>query len=310
MRGVRVRQVGEFVELDRAGRLGDAVAALRAALILPGRVNRATILAAIGQARTMLNLGQFAAAGAAVSAVPTSFVYNTDLHPGGYSVGGLNLYDEESAYIDCGLVNVADRKGVNGLNYLSARDPRLVVDSTVTETCDGELSISGGDSVFYFPTKFGYVSEFVPMASGVEARLIEAEAALNNSDVPTWTADLNDLRADSADTRVAGLSPLTADSTTAAGIDEQVDVMFRERAFWLYGEGYRVGDMRRLVRQYGRDQNTVFSIGPYPQAHNTALPTPLPNYGTDVSFTLPTGAGGLADPNPNYRGCLTPTSTA
>jgi hypothetical protein len=104
--------------------------------------------------------------------------------------------------------------------------------------------------------------------------------------------------------------PLTTDSTTAATAATQVDVMFRERAFWLYGTGTRLGDMRRLVRQYGRDQSTVFPVGPYPYASFPGLPSPVPTYGTDVSLTLPTSAGGLTDPNPNYRGCLTSTKTA
>ena len=297
--------------LTRDSLLGTALTDFDSAAANASGSDTIQYLAAIGQARTLLNRGQFAPAAAAVAAVPTSFVYNTDLHPGGYSPGGQNLYDEQSAYFGCGLVNVADHKGGNGLNYFSAADPRIAIDSTIAETCDGYAYMTvNTDTVWYFPTKFGYASELVPMASGIEARLIEAEYALNNSDNATWTADLNALRADSADTHVDSLFPLTADSTTTASTTEQVDVMFRERAFWLYGDGYRVGDMRRLVRQYGRDQNTVFSVGPYPEANNPALPTPLPNYGTDVSFTLPTGAGGLADPNPAYKGCLTPTSTA
>jgi hypothetical protein len=80
--------------------------------------------------------------------------------------------------------------------------------------------------------------------------------------------------------------------------------MFRERAFWLYGTGTRLGDLRRLVRQYGRNQNTVYSVGPYPFSGATGIPGPLGAYGTDVSLTLPTAAGGLSDPNPNYKGCL------
>jgi hypothetical protein len=101
-----------------------------------------------------------------------------------------------------------------------------------------------------------------------------------------------------------GMQPLTADSTTTASAARQVDVIFRERAFWLYGMGSRLGDLRRLVRQYGRDQRTVFSFGPYPYASAQGLPSPVPTYGTDVSLTLPTGAGGLSDPNFSYKGCL------
>jgi len=63
----------------------------------------------------------------------------------------------------------------------------------------------------------------------------------------------------------------------------QIDVMFRERAFWLYGTGTRLGDLRRLIRQYNRDQSIVFPIGPYEPWQNPDLQVflpNLPNYGT------------------------------
>ncbi len=269
-------------------------------------------LAAVGLARTRLDRGQFAGAAAAVSAVPTNFVYNAELEPGGYSSGGpntFNVYDYQVLRARCGLENVADHKGGNGLDYVSARDPRLVLSTAVAETCDG-LYAGSADSVWRYPMKFGNPSTYVPMATGIEARLIEAEAALQANAVTTWAADLNALRADSADTKVVFQGPLTLDSTTNASPTEQVDVMFRERAFWLFGTGARLGDMRRLVRQYGRDQNTVFPTGPYPNGANPKLPSPLPSFGSDVSLTLPTAAGGLLYPNPAYKGCLTSTKVA
>ncbi len=158
--------------------------------------------------------------------------------------------------------------------------------------------------------KFGNPSVYVPLATGIEARLVEAEAALNAGQVGTWAGDLNALRADSADTKVVFQGLLSSDSTTAASSATQIDVMFRERAFWLFGTGTRLGDLRRLIRQYGRDQSTVFPTGPYPNAANPFLPSALPNYGTDVDLTLPTPAGGLSTPNPNYKGCLVSTKVA
>jgi hypothetical protein len=111
------------------------------------------------------------------------------------------------------------------------------------------------------------------LASGVEARLIEAEAALQAGDPATWLATLNALRTDGTfdvtpmsppDTMwhaggaaAAGLAPL-ADPGTAGG---RVDLLFRERAFWLYLTGYRQGDLRRLIRQYGRTPDQVYPTG-------------------------------------------------
>jgi hypothetical protein len=267
-------------------------------------------LAAIGLARARLDRGHYAQAAAAVSAVPTSFVYAATLEPGSSGApNAFNFYDFQAQVYACGLANIGDHKGGNGLNYVSAQDPRLTLSTTVAETCDGVYGGSA-DSVWYYPMKFGNPSMAVPLATGVEARLVEAEAALQAGNVGPWANGLNALRADSADTKVVFQTLLPPDSTTTASAAEQVDVMFRERAFWLFGTATRLGDMRRLVRQYGRDQGAVFPAGPYPNAHNPGLPVPLPNYGTDVNLTLPTPASGTTTPNPNYKGCLTSTKVA
>jgi hypothetical protein len=85
---------------------------------------------------------------------------------------------------------------------------------------------------------------------------------------------------------VTGLTPLT-DPGTAAG---RVDLLFRERAFWLYGTGSRLSDLRRMVRQYGRNAETVFPSGAYFRAGT---------YGTDVNFAVPT----VENQNPNFTAC-------
>ena len=86
---------------------------------------------------------------------------------------------------------------------------------------------------------------------------------------------------------VAGLAPLADPGTAAA----RVDLTFRERAFWLFFQGHRLGDLRRLIRQYGRSQDTVFPIGPYKNNGS---------FGTDVNVAVPSGE----DNNPNFHGCL------
>ena len=88
----------------------------------------------------------------------------------------------------------------------------------------------------------------------MEARLIEAEAALAAGNTVLFLQKLNEARASRT-----GLAPLTLPATTAA----QVDLLFRERGFWMYGTGHRLGDLRRLVRQYRRGAETVFPTGAY-----------------------------------------------
>ncbi len=291
--------------------LGTAAANFDSAATYSGGDATTAALAAVGLARARLDRGQFAAAAAAVSGVPTSFVYNVGLEQG--LQGAPYTYNLYGFYVlgMCSTVNTADHKGMNGLNYITAQDPRLVLSTTVAETCDG-LRAGSADSVWYYPVKFGNPPVYVPLATGIEARLVEAEAALQAHQPSVWATVLRALRADSADTHVTfpATDNLPADSAEAASPNAQVDLQFRERAFWLYGTGTRLGDMRRLIRQYGRDQSTVFPTGPYPNAGKPQLPSPLQSYGTDVSLTLPTPASGFTDPNPAYKGCLTSTKVA
>ena len=108
----------------------------------------------------------------------------------------------------------------------------------------------------------------VALASGIEARLIEAEANLNGAGGTNWLTVLNNLRA------TAGLGALTDPGTFAA----QVDMLFDERARWLFGTSPRLGDLRRLVREYGRAEATVFPSGPFFKGGV---------YGSDMNFPIP-----------------------
>jgi hypothetical protein len=74
----------------------------------------------------------------------------------------------------------------------------------------------------------------------------------------------------------------------------QVDAenqFFREKAFWQYGRGERLSDLRRLVRQYGRDAESVFPTGAF---HKTGV------FGTGVNFPVPDAEKS----NPNFSGCI------
>jgi hypothetical protein len=102
--------------------------------------------------------------------------------------------------------------------------------------------------------QFPNLNSPVTLASGIEARMIEAENFLKLGDVANFMATINAARATKA-----GLTPLTDPGTPAA----RVDLLFRERAFWMYFTSHRLGDMRRLIRQYGRATESVFPTGPY-----------------------------------------------
>jgi hypothetical protein len=72
---------------------------------------------------------------------------------------------------------------------------------------------------------------------------------------------------------------------------DAVTRFFREKAFWTFGRGQRFGDMRRIVRQYGRPQTQVFPTGPFFKGGT---------YGTDVNYDV--SSAELT--NPQFTACI------
>lgn len=210
-------------------------------------------IARVGRGRALLNLGRFADAAAAVADVPTAVSYSVE-YAATIQPNVLFELMNTQRYL-----TVADQEGANGLDFRSAADPRV-------PTQLAGKSPEGVDTYAFTP--YSSLASPVPLATGIEARLIEAEAALHAGDAAGALALLNALRATRAD-----LPPLTLQATEPARVDQ----LFRERAFWLFATGHRHGDLRRLIRQYGRPAGTVFPVG-------TALLAGIA-YGSDVTFT-------------------------
>jgi hypothetical protein len=208
-----------------------AVADFDSALFYAADSARILNLARVGKGRALLDLAKFTDAAAAVALVPTSYSYATE-HSA--SVQQNFLFQAMNTNR---TLSVSDREGGNGLDFRSANDPRVPT----------RLIGKGSDGVTdaYAFTKFTSLASPVVLASGIEARLIEAENLLKQNDAAGALSKLNDLR-----TTTPGLAPLSLASTPAA----QVDQLFRERAFWMFATGHRQGDLRRLVRQYGRNK--------------------------------------------------------
>jgi starch-binding outer membrane protein, SusD/RagB family len=237
-------------------------------------------LARLGTARVLLDRGQFAAASAVAGLVPPSFAYDIE--------GSTNTPRENNGvwYFTTQLAfSVADVEGTNGLNFLSAGDPRVqAVDA-------GVPGFSGIGPDFQIEQKYTSPTDPIPLATGLEAQLIDAEAKLQAGQIGPWATELNALRAAFPDT-ILSKHPLKADSTSAASPELRVDVMFRERAFWLYLTAHRLSDMRRLIRQYGRDPESVFPTG-----IDAITGSP---YGTSVEFPVSSDETN----NPNFHGCF------
>lgn len=241
-------------------------------------------LAHVGLARAHLNRGDFAAAADAAAQVSDGFLYalahssNTPRQYNGFYSS--NEWTRRSS--------ISDNEGEfgTGLPFRSANDPRVPWEQDPRGGFDSQspqfnLLEYGG---FGIPLNRDAP---LPFATHVEARLIEAEADLAmGATIGTglsgnWLGILNELRAD------IGMSPL-ADPVTPEG---RVDLLFRERAFWLFATGHRLGDMRRLIRQYDRDVDDVFPHGNFFK---------VGNYGPDVNFPVPEEEQN----NPDFQGCL------
>ncbi|MEO8452167.1 MAG: hypothetical protein ABI647_20420 [Gemmatimonadota bacterium] len=217
-----------------------------------------TGLIAVLKGRALLDLGQFGPAAQAVAAVPTSFVYQFS-QAGPPSRQPNQIFQQNSG----DTFSVPDREGTNGLDFASAQDPRVPVSAPRPSRQDGV-----SPQVYFL--KYTTVADPVPMVTGIEARLIEAEAALQANDTGGWLDKLNAARA-----TVAALAPLTDPGTQAA----RVDLTFRERAFWMFLTGHRLGDLRRLVRQYTRPAESVYPTGAY---HKQGL-----TRGTQLTLIVP-----------------------
>jgi len=227
-------------------------------------------LARIGRGRALLNKGDFNGAAAAVAAVPSGFsylIFNSEGTP--RQNNGVWYFQRIS-----NRWTVGDREGINGLPFISDRDPR-------TPTVSAERLAFDGSTPLIYQNKYPLRDSDTPLATGVEARLIEAEAALRAANVAGYTTSLNAARS-------AQGQPAIAAAATAAG---QRDQLFKERAYALWLTSHRLGDLRRLVRQYTRPQNQVFPTGPYPKGGE---------YGTDVNIIIPFDEKN----NPNFTGCL------
>jgi hypothetical protein len=182
-----------------------------------------------------------------------------------------------AAKFDFNDVSVSNAEG--GDSSIIRTDPRTAARSIGTATYG---------SVVYFPTK--YVrngASVVTVASGLEAALIRAEAALAENDVAGWLEQLNALRA--SDPMTDTMAPL-ADPGNAA----RRDTLFAERARWLFLTGHRQGDLRRRLRQEPeRVPQDVYPYGAYPGG--------IRNYGNDLVLPIDHKSEGS---NPHFRGCF------
>ena len=277
--------------------------ALAAASILDTSVASATrisrlSLARVGKARALLDAGRPADADTVASGarVATTFMYlvQHDLNSTRQQNG---VYNGDKKFKRYG---VADLEGGNGLAWISAADPRTPVFRSPSTN-------KGFDNATAQFDQYRYIDEKAPVtvATGAEARLINAEAALQRGDTVGFLGLLNGLRATpptyflvgdlSLQTQtIAPMASLTAPASSGAAIT----MLFNERARWLWLTAHRLNDLRRLVRPvgvrggYGLAVNSVFPTGAYFKNGLT--------YGNDVNLPVPVTERN----NPHFQQCL------
>jgi hypothetical protein len=244
----------------------------------------------IGKARALMNLGKFAEAAAAVSGVPTNFILNTSHSANSAADGAWS--GSTSGASRYRLVSVEGKNGLPFLGQTTAQDGRIPWSTSTRAGFSSQFTNQPNE------TKYGQYTDGV-VTTGVAARLTELEAQLQAGTQAARDAvyaGLNSLRTTGAPIGGASTANVTVPAMTTGAPttqDAAIDLLYKERAYWLWLTGNRLGDMRRLVRIYKRGVESVFPTG--------ALTSPLEGtYGTSTTVSVPFSERN----NPNFTGCL------
>lgn len=236
--------------------------------------------------------------------VPTTFSYN---HTFSTTTGDNGIWGQPNSnrrYLvgDSVEGNARNIRVFNAIPFFSAGDPRLPAGLTISGPASNPIrdTAKSQDGLTYSRTTPLYArTTSVAVANGIDARLLEAEAQLNAGNVTGANGMipiLNGLRG-AARTLGTVTTPVMAnlvDPPSGTAVDRE-NLLFREAALWTFSRGQRLGNMRRLVRQYGRAATSV-----YPEGQHYRGTT----YGTDLTLPIPQQELN----NPNYPGgCSTTT---
>ena len=247
--------------------------------------------ARVARARVLLGLNRIPEAAAAVAGIPTCFSYDHTFSAatGDNTIWAQPLSSRRYTVGDSLEGNARNLLVLNAIPFFSSKDPRLPVSYTIANA--GKDTTKSQDGLTFSRTTTLYArSTPLPVANGIDARLIEAEAALKAGDASGMLGILNALRAAPpklGEIQPPVLTPLTLPTTA----DAQLNLLFREKAFWTFSRGQRLGDLRRLIRFYGRTPENTFPVGSHYRGGN---------YGPDVNLPVVTDELN----NPNFKGCI------
>ena len=241
--------------------------------------------ALVARARAQVDLADFSGAATTVAPVPVNFQYNFDYSQTTFDNEWWVMGPSVKRYTAGDSVDVAGQI-FNAIPFARLNDPRVSVTDTKSKSEDNTTN-------FLQINNWGR-DDPIPPATGIDAQLIMAESRLQAQDIPGMMTILNNLRTSPQTIGIFKIPAMAAlptppDQTTAT------DLFFREKALWQYERGFRMDDLRRLVRQYNRSQDKVFPSGNF-----TRNGTPSGQFGTQVAFPVPDHEKN----NPNFHGCI------
>lgn len=253
-----------------------AESAFTAAIAVATAANNTNLVntAYAGRAQVRVDLGDWTGAVADAGRIPTTFKYQMPYYSNvdeyGYnrtmwSSTSLSFYKATSVW------------GTWYANYYdTAKDPRVAYTKT---TLTGAGAFPPVGRVPWWP-QAKYVSQTagVNLATGREARLIEAEAALRGGDIATAMAKIDANRA-SAGAPVAARPATLADAWT---------LLKQERGIELWLEGRRLADMRRWAASQtpgAYDPLEVPGTTSYLEGQNTCFPVSRDETNTNPNLT-------------------------
>lgn len=198
-------------------------------------------MARVGRARTLLNLGQVAAAGTDAAAVPAGFVVNAAALATGTNrqVNLVFVHTQQSNY------SSVDESFV-GLTFGGVPDPRVTVNVTTTIGSNGFTPLRR-------VVKYADRGAPIPIASSDEARLIQAEAHVAAGNLQAAVDIINALHV-----AANNLPPYNGTGQSAAQVLAQV---IEERRRELFLESHRLGDMNRYQLSRLPADGTAFPNG-------------------------------------------------
>ncbi len=198
-----------------------------------------------GLAQVYVGLGDWAKAVQHANMVPTSFQYIA-FYSANSGVENNEIWNETHGRNEMSAFGaLAGRTTSGGLVGFNPPDPRAKFTDCRKGACQGNALGADGLTPHLRQEKYDDVGSDIPIVSGTEMRLIEAEAALRNNDLNGFLAGINAARA------FHKLQPILASQVTGIGSIKNTDpndawsILDRERYLDLWLEGRRLFDLHR-----------------------------------------------------------------